>query len=123
MRKLVTLALVSATCTLINTTTFASVSGTQQGAIALQKTLSPALSTMEGVNGSGIGACDPVTGQIADLGEHADFVHCLRVNTTTEAATEALQTLYPIGKKINGVFVSVENVGDIHAFPRATSGN
>jgi hypothetical protein len=78
-------------------------------------------STMEGVNGIGITACkeDGTGGQPGD----EDLLPCIVLFTETLTAANSLVSLWPIGSKINDVFLVVSYAGEIVIQPRASGGN
>ncbi|MCX6125840.1 MAG: hypothetical protein NTV34_13990 [Proteobacteria bacterium] len=104
----------------VSSVSLAEALDTPSKATKVKTTLAPALSAMEGVNGYGISGCDPTSGQKDVRG---DFVHCINIMTSTRESEGALLTLFPVGKKIQGVFISVDYIGDIVIQPRASGGN
>lgn len=104
---------------------FAAAIDTPDRAIAVQERIQNSIFAIKGVNGLGIGGCDVRTGKealSANLG-HKPFVHCLVINTETKDAYNYLIKRYPVGSKIDGVFVAVRHIGVIRPQPRATAGN
>jgi hypothetical protein len=95
--------------------------GNDHAARALQNKLEPIVFGIEGVNGIGITGCDPVTGAQSNF--KSDFVLCVSVMTVTEEAAQTVLNLYPAGQKVDGVFVTVQAIGEIVAQPRMSAGN
>ena len=93
----------------------------ESAAKALHEKVTETLLSMQGVNGVGIGGCDPETGEETDFSK--DYIECLAIYTETEEAAQALLTLFPQGQKVDGVFVIVEFIGEIRAQPRMSGGN
>jgi len=74
---------------------------------------------IKGVNGIGIGGCNPRTGQ-QDV-DH-NFVYCVVVYAETKQALKTLKGLYPMGTQIRGVFIAIEYMGKIVPEPRMSAG-
>lgn len=73
------------------------------------------VSRIHGVNSIGITGCDPRTGEPNIF---TDYIHCVQITTETVAAENYLLRMFPPGKKINGVYISVKYIGVIAPQPR-----
>src|SRR5689334_11202892 len=62
------------------------------------------LAEYDGVNGIGIGFCDPQTGYKAPP-QAQEVEYCVQVDATTKVAFNELCELYPLGSRVKGVFV------------------
>ncbi len=100
--------------------TFARPLDTSDKAKRVLSLLAPKLSKIEGVNGYGVTGCNAKTGAPSLKG---DFVHCISILTETKDAYEELIETYPVGTKIKGVYITVEQVGVISPEPNASGGN
>lgn len=73
-----------------------------------------------GVNGLGIGGCDPKTG--VESRNYDRYVYCVVVNTETKAAAKKILQTFPVGTKVNGIYVAVRVIGVITIQPRISIG-
>ena len=89
-------------------------------ALQVRDNVEETVMAMKGVNGTGVTGCDPRTGK-AEL--RRDFVHCLSITTESKATAQALRVLFPVGAKIDGVFVNIENIGHLETQPRMSAGS
>lgn len=94
---------------------------TPDRAKAVKNKLSPVIFQIKGVNGIGVGGCNPQTG--AESNGAGDFVHCVAIYAETQAAFRKLNALYPQGTQIGGVYVIIRFMGPVEIQPRMTTGN
>ncbi len=80
----------------------------------IQAELMPSLMYMVGVNGVGLGACNPNTGE-AVTDKSAPFIYCIIVTTDSEETAQALRVLLPTGYQVRGVYIHVETIGAVLA--------
>ena len=120
MKTLLRLSLIVSTLLTFASSSFAAALDTPDRAMALQDRLEKSLFAIHGVNGVGIGGCDPKTGKES---VNKSFVHCLDIMTETKDAYNYLLKKYPVGTKVDGVFISIQHIGVIRPQPRATAGN
>ncbi len=92
------------------TTVFAKAIDTADHAIEVKEKLQNLVFNIEGVNGIGVSGCNPRTGARDVSGP---FVHCVSISTETRDSYNTVIQLFPLGKKIDGVFITVQYVGRI----------
>jgi hypothetical protein len=83
-----------------------------------KESIEESLFRISGVNGVGIGGCDPATGKATNF--RGDYVFCVTVFTETQEAAEHVNRVYPEGRLVNGIYVRAEAIGRIEAQPRVT---
>lgn len=88
-------------------------------ALEVQSDLRPTILNIRGVNGIGIAGCDPYTGEVSLEG---NFVACVEISTDNAITYKKIQSLYPVGTQIRGVFIVVKNGGVSVPQPRMSVG-
>ena len=121
MKKINLVHLITLITILSSLTAFAGALDRPTRAKALKENMAPIVLRMTGVNGIGVSGCEPATGALSE--GSGDFVHCVAIYAETEAAQDALEALYPVGTKINGVYVATLLLGEIIIQPRISLGN
>jgi hypothetical protein len=102
-----------------------SAQATTSPAERLKNQMEPNVMAMIGVEGIGVGGCNPSSGDLAtidDLGL-GRFLECVVIYTDGHRSIVALRRLYPVGTRINGVFVATQVTGRVGPYPRMTGGN
>ena len=99
----------------VSSMAFAKALDTPARAEKVQDYLQKSVLKIQGVNGIGIGGCNPRTGA-EDL-DH-NFVHCIVIYTETVQAEKKMLGLYPTGTAIRGVFVTIKRIGKVVPQPR-----
>lgn len=92
---------------------------TAERAILVKDSIQEPLFEINGVNGIGVGACDPDTGEES---MRRNFVHCVVIRTSTKAAEKKILKMYPQGTRVRGVFIAVKFIGKIVPQPRMSVG-
>ncbi len=117
MKQIFLLGLIVTQCVLAN----AKALDRPTRALRVQDQIAEEILDIKGVNGIGIGGCNPETGEQDILG--GDFVHCVVISGETKRAVKALLKLYPQGTQLDGVFIAVKYLGVLRPEPRMSAGN
>lgn len=94
---------------------------TPQRATLVKNYMEKAVLSLDGVNGIGITGCNSRTGERFQSGQ--PFVHCVSISTDSPEGYALVSHLYPRGININGVYITVEQIGKIVPQPRVTGSN
>lgn len=110
MKLVQKLAIALFTTLAATTSVFARAIDTADHAIEVKDKLQNLVFEIEGVNSIGVTGCNPRTGARDVSGP---FVHCVSIGTETHESYNTVIQLFPRGKKIDGVYVTVKYAGRI----------